>query len=202
MSGAIRIWFIALYTLGIVVALVHLVPGRRASAAAESRIADRRRWVPALMLPIVWLLPWILLVTRVGSRASSWPGPRLVGLALSLYALPILATGPRALGRMLVPGAAVFTDHALVTTGPFRFLRHPIYSAVLALWLGAALGTLNVILLVLWIVPLVGVGIQARAEEELLRAKFGQAYADYAARTGAFIPRWPGARQADRPLAR
>jgi protein-S-isoprenylcysteine O-methyltransferase Ste14 len=194
MSAAIRIWFIALYTLGIIVALVHLVPGRRASAAAESRIADRRRWLPALMLPIVWLLPWILLVTRVGSLGRSWPVLRLVGVAVSLYALPILATGPRALGRMLVPGAAVFADHALVTTGPFRFLRHPIYSAVLALWLGAALGTLNVILLVLWVVPLVGVGIQARAEEELLRAKFGPAYADYAARTGALVPRWPGAR--------
>ena len=78
-----------------------------------------------------------------------------------------------------------------MSSGVYRLVRHPIYSAVLALWLGAALGTLNVLLLVLWVVPLVGVNIQARAEEELLRARFGQAYADYAARTRAFVPRWP-----------
>jgi protein-S-isoprenylcysteine O-methyltransferase Ste14 len=194
MSAAIRIWFIALYTLGIVVALVHLLPGRHASGGSESPVADRRRWVPALMLPIIWLLPWILLVTGVGSLSRSWPAPRLVGVALSLYAFPLLLAAPRALGRFLVPRATVFADHVLVTLGPFRFLRHPIYSAVLALWLGAALGTLNVILIALWVVPLVGVRIQAHAEEELLRAKFGQEYADYAARTGAFVPRFPGSR--------
>jgi len=145
-------------------------------------------------LPIIWLLPWILLVTRVGSLSRDWRVPRLLGVALSLYAMPLLLTGPRALGRMLVPRAAVLADHVLVTSGPYRLVRHPIYSGVLARGLGAALGTLNVLLLALWVVPLVGVSIQARAEEELLRAKFGQTYADYAARTGGLVPRWPRAR--------
>src|SRR5947199_3166177 len=41
-------------------------------------------------------------------------------------------------GRFLVPRAVVFEGHRLVTSGPYRLLRHPDYSAILALWLGAA----------------------------------------------------------------
>ena len=94
----------------------------------------------------------------------------------------------RALGRLLVPGVGVFQDHALVTSGPYRWVRHPLYSSAFALWLGAALGTLNWLLLLLW--PLVAAGVVRHlpAEEEMLRAKFGTAYDEYAARTGQLIP--------------
>jgi len=44
------------------------------------------------------------------------------------------------LGRFLVPRAVIFADHHLVNSGPFRAMRHPICSRILALWLGAALG--------------------------------------------------------------
>ncbi len=59
----------------------------------------------------------------------------------------------------------------------------------LALWLGAALGTLNWLLLVLW--PLFALAIirELPAEERMLRAKFGPAYEAYEARTGRLLPR-------------
>lgn len=82
----------------------------------------------------------------------------------------------------------IFPDHTLVTAGPYHFVRHPIYSAVLALWLGAALGTLNWLLLALWPLMVGAVLGQARTEEEVLRAKFGEAYDGYAGRTGRLVP--------------
>ena len=78
----------------------------------------------------------------------------------------------------------------LVTSGPFRFLRHPSFSGALALWLGAALGTLNWLLFVLWLPLVVGKTIQARAEEELLQTKFEAVYEQYARKTGRFIPKF------------
>jgi protein-S-isoprenylcysteine O-methyltransferase len=75
--------------------------------------------------------------------------------------------------------------------GPFKYLRHPSFSGALALWLGTALGTLNWLLLALWFFLVVGKNIQARAEEEILYAKFGSAYAAYAQRTWRFVPRFP-----------
>jgi protein-S-isoprenylcysteine O-methyltransferase len=96
---------------------------------------------------------------------------------------------PRVLGRFLVPQAVVFADHALVTSGPFRFVRHPSFSGALALWLSTALGTLNWLLLVLWFLLVVGKTIQAQAEEELLHTKFGSAYEAYTRQTGRFFPK-------------
>jgi protein-S-isoprenylcysteine O-methyltransferase Ste14 len=113
----------------------------------------------------------------------------VLGFALSLYAATISLWAVARLGRFLVPRAVVFSDHALVTNGPYRFVRHPVYSGNLALLLGTALGTLN--LLVLTIVPLAAFGLlmEARVEEELLESKFGDVYRAYAHRTGRFIPR-------------
>jgi hypothetical protein len=86
----------------------------------------------------------------------------------------ILPWSAATLGRFLVPQARVSRDHQLVVDGPFRFLRHPAYSGDLALWLGSALATLNVLLLVLWPFYVLGATMQARVEDGLLEAKFGE----------------------------
>ena len=58
-----------------------------------------------------------------------------------------------------------------------------------ALLLGSGVGTLNVVLLLIWPVSLLGICVQAGAEERLLRSRFGPEYESYAGRTGAFVPR-------------
>jgi protein-S-isoprenylcysteine O-methyltransferase Ste14 len=68
-------------------------------------------------------------------------------------------------------------------------VRHPAYSGDLALWLGSALGTLNVVLLVLWPLYVLGATMQAHLEDGLLEAKFGEEYRRYAIRVGRFLPR-------------
>ncbi len=189
MTDGFRIWFLALYAIGIVVLLVKFVLTRPPEETVEKRIADSRRLLPMICLPIDWLVPPLILLLGIGQLPDGWPLIRILGFALSLYAFVILGSVPRVLGRFLVPQAVVFPDHMLVTSGPFRFVRHPSFSGALALWLGAALGTLNWLLFVLWLPLVAGKAIQARAEEELLRAKFGSVYETYARHTGRFIPR-------------
>jgi len=74
----------------------------------------------------------------------------------------------------------------LVTRGLYRYVRHPLYTAGIAfIWL-MPLMTVNVLAINLALTVYVVVG--AIFEERKLRGEFGQAYADYAARTPMFLP--------------
>lgn len=189
MTDGLRIWFLVLYAIGIVVLLIKFIPARLGEKAFEKRIVDSRRLLPMICLPIDWLVPPLILLSGIGQLSAGWPFIRILGFALSLCAFFILAWVPRVLGRFLVPQAVVFSDHALVTSGPFRFVRHPSFAGALALWLSTALGTLNWLLFVLWFLLVVAKTIQAQAEEELLHTKFGSVYEAYTRQTGRFIPK-------------
>lgn len=83
---------------------------------------------------------------------------------------------------------ALKEDHALLTRGPYRLVRHPIYSALLllilatALWVRAAMSfaALALILLSCW--------VKLRAEEEIMLRYFPDAYGGYTAQTKRIIP--------------
>jgi protein-S-isoprenylcysteine O-methyltransferase Ste14 len=99
----------------------------------------------------------------------------------------------------MIHEAAVREDHTLIESGPYRFVRHPVYAGYLALLLGSGVASLNVCLWLLWPVSLLGILIQAASEEQLLRRRFGQDYECYVRRTGRLVPRfW---RQAAEPRA-
>ena len=189
MTDGLRIWFLVLYAIGIITLLIKFVPTRDRAKAAERRIEDSRRLLPMIFLPVDWFVPPLILLSGIGQLSATWPLIRILGFALTLYAFVILAWVPRVLGRFLVPQAVVFSDHALVTSGPFRFVRHPSFAGALALWLSTALGTLNWLLSVLWFLLVVAKTIQAQAEEELLHTKFGSVYEAYTRQTGRFIPK-------------
>ena len=78
----------------------------------------------------------------------------------------------------------------LATTGPYGWMRHPQYAAFIVIMLGFLLQWPTIPTLVMFPV-LVGMYIHlAHKEEAEVRAKFGEAYARYAAATPAFFPRW------------
>jgi protein-S-isoprenylcysteine O-methyltransferase Ste14 len=77
--------------------------------------------------------------------------------------------------------------HELVTTGPYAYVRHPIYSGVLLAMFGSVL-----VMSLLWLVVLLLNGLQfiyaARREEQLMLKTFPNEYADYMKRTKMIIP--------------
>jgi protein-S-isoprenylcysteine O-methyltransferase Ste14 len=187
MTDAFRLWFVVSYALGFVFFPVLIFRFRARRPTVEQRVGP----LPPPLALISWLIPPIILLTGVEISAV-WIPLRMVGVGLSLYATAMMPWATWVLGRSYVPGPAVLQEHALVSAGPFRLVRHPIYSAVAALWLGAALGTLNWLLLVLW--PLIVAALRkgARAEEEMLRVKFGNAYDAYARQKGRLVPKLGG----------
>ena len=77
----------------------------------------------------------------------------------------------------------------LVTRGPYRHVRHPMYVAVLLFGAGAAAAYGEPWRWVVLVLLALVLDRKAAREERALRGKF-PAYADYAARTGRFLPRW------------
>jgi len=114
---------------------------------------------------------------------------RWVGAGLGVLATLLLAWTFRNLGKNLTDTVVTRREHTLVTTGPYRWVRHPFYvtfilallanSLVVANWFVFATGILAFLLLV----------VRTRTEEAKLIERFGDDYRRYMARTGRFFPR-------------
>jgi protein-S-isoprenylcysteine O-methyltransferase Ste14 len=94
----------------------------------------------------------------------------------------------RRLGRNWSGAIAANVDHQLVRSGPYRLVRHPIYGAILGMYLGAALVSGDVHALAGLSLASAAYWRKIRLEERRLRDLFGPAYADYQRTTWALIP--------------
>ncbi len=77
---------------------------------------------------------------------------------------------------------------SLVTTGVYRYIRHPMYSSLLFLAWGALLKSVSISTLVLAGVATLALAATAKVEEAENVARFGQEYRDYMKRTRRFVP--------------
>jgi protein-S-isoprenylcysteine O-methyltransferase Ste14 len=83
----------------------------------------------------------------------------------------------------------VTAGHRLLTSGPYRPVRHPFYASLLGLLLATGITTTHWPALPASLaVFLVGTGIRVRAEDALLGARFGADFHAYRRRTAAYIP--------------
>jgi protein-S-isoprenylcysteine O-methyltransferase Ste14 len=86
-------------------------------------------------------------------------------------------------------GAALSEDHELIKTGPYRWLRHPIYTSMLGMLLETGLAEAWWPLLVAGVVfYMIGTEIRIRAEERLLASRFGEEFSTYRRSARAYVP--------------
>lgn len=119
--------------------------------------------------------------------APSWV--RWLGVALGVSTIPTAYWVLAALGSNVSETVLTKEGQELVTGGPYRWVRHPLYSTGIGLFLGIALMAANAFILVWTVVALLGVrfGVVPR-EEAALISRFGDEYRRYRARTGALVP--------------
>jgi len=101
----------------------------------------------------------------------------------------LFAASKRALGRNWSIVARTRSEHELVTSGPFAYVRHPIYSAMF-IWMLAMAVAFGHYWGLIFGVPLYWIGtvLRIREEERLLRAQVGADYDAYAKRVKRFFP--------------
>ena len=111
------------------------------------------------------------------------------GLAVELLGLFLAIWARRALGRNWSGEISIKMEHQLIRSGPYKRLRHPIYTGLLAMYVGAAVVTGT------WL-AVVGVAMagfaywrKIRLEEANLNVAFGAEYEAYRRETCALVPR-------------
>ena len=99
-------------------------------------------------------------------------------------------TSTRALGRFWRLEAGLDADHKLVRSGPYRVIRHPVYTSMFCMLLGTGLLLATPLLLLLPSILLMAIGteIRVRIEDKLLASQFGDEFLDYQRRVPAYIP--------------
>lgn len=125
-------------------------------------------------------------------RARLFPGnPVLDSIAVLVTALGIgFAIWARFyLGTNWSSAVSVKVGHELIRTGPYTWVRHPIYSGLLLALVGTALQQDRVIALIAVALFWLGFWIKSRMEEEFMRKTFGEQYVEYRKSTGALIPK-------------
>jgi protein-S-isoprenylcysteine O-methyltransferase Ste14 len=111
-----------------------------------------------------------------------------IGLALCIAGVGLAIWSRYLLGRNWSAAVQLKDDHALVTAGPYRVVRHPIYSGFLLLFLGNALMVGDWRGLLAVAIVFASFWVKLRTEERWLAEHFGPRYLDYRDRTKALVP--------------
>ncbi len=157
-----------------------------AAAVGAKKGMGGTRQVPLRALAAVSVV-LLLRVFRGGSLGVHSPVLGVIGLVVFASGIALAVWARIHLGHNWGMPATQKADPELVTSGPYRFVRHPIYSGILTGALGTALAT-NLIGLI--IVGVLGAYFYyaASVEEKNLTATFPTAYAAYRTRTKMLIP--------------
>jgi len=185
---------LAAIAAGFVVFLIALLAARLRASKVDQTVAQKRS--NRSLIGIV--------IQMIGVAIAGAAGPVRVALdplsALALseavaVAMLMIATvglfhwSSRTMGKNWSIVARTREDHQLVQTGPFAYVRHPIYVAIFLFMLALAIAYGHTRSLIVAI-PIYALGTWLRIghEERLLRAQFGGAYDAYAARVKRFVP--------------
>jgi protein-S-isoprenylcysteine O-methyltransferase Ste14 len=128
-------------------------------------------------------LPWLYY--------QLWPyglWPFWIGAAVTVAGLLFAVWARRHLGTNWSRSVTIKQGHELITTGPYAVVRHPIYTGILAGFLGTAIALSQVRGFIGFVLVFIVLWAKLRIEEEWMRSQFGETYAAYAHQTTALVP--------------
>jgi protein-S-isoprenylcysteine O-methyltransferase Ste14 len=189
-----RIALVTIFCLTIVVVAYH----RLQAAKSGERISRREEGLLlAVALRLAGLGLWAAtLVYLVDPAWMEWaqvalPGPvRWSGAVVGSLGCALMVWTLVNLGRNLTDTVVTRVHATLVTTGPYRWVRHPFYCAVALLMLAVTLLTANGFIGLSAVAVLVMLVVRTPKEEQKLIEKFGDDYRAYMASTGRLWPKF------------
>jgi protein-S-isoprenylcysteine O-methyltransferase Ste14 len=124
-------------------------------------------------------------------NAPEWA--RWAGVMLGVLVIPSVFWVLKSLGRNVSETVLTKSDHQLVTVGPYRWIRHPLYTTGLTLLVAIGLMAANAA--ILFFVVLISILIRyvvIPTEETALESRFGEEYRSYMMQTGRLLPKGRG----------
>lgn len=115
---------------------------------------------------------------------------RWCGTGMAMISLPFFWWAHNALGEYFSTKLILLPDHMLIDSGPYRWMRHPMYSVEFLIFISACLISANLLVTIPNICALLSLCVRTKKEEEMLVERFGYEYICYIKRTGKFFPRF------------
>ncbi|MFX1518023.1 MAG: isoprenylcysteine carboxylmethyltransferase family protein [Promethearchaeota archaeon] len=122
---------------------------------------------------------------------SALPLPLLikwVGLVLTILGMGVEFLTQIYLGRNYSTLLNIRDEHSLITTGPYRYIRHPMYTALITVGVGLSFLSANWYFALPFIITIIVIILRIKKEEEIMIDEFGDEYIQYMKRTKRFIP--------------
>ena len=143
--------------------------------------------LPALLSTLIYLIVpnWM--------AWSALPLPawlRWLGVAIAMTGFALLQWSQQSLGKNWSDSPLLLKGQEMIASGPYRWIRHPIYAAFLLILGSPLLISANWFVGGMWIgMTGLDVASRVRAEEAMMVGQFGEQYHAYMQRTGRFLPR-------------
>lgn len=138
-----------------------------------------------ILLPLYFLTPWVDFASIPLPVWLRWSGGGIIGLGIILF-----GWAHKALGQNWTAIMALSKEHEMVQSGPYRYIRHPMYSAFFIIGIGFGLLSANWLIGIIYLAPLlVMYTSRVSTEEKMMTDRFGDLYREYVKRTGRLFPR-------------
>ncbi len=193
MELTFRTAFTILFLANFLIVATHRAQARKAGGDVSQKEEGAAIWIP---LRLLGLAGWLsLFVYMINPRWMDWSSVvlpnwlRWVGVGIVTLVIPLAYWSTRAIGNNVTRTVVTREDHELITHGPYRWVRHPLYAVGILFFSGLSLIAANWFMATTLALALVLVILRIPREEAMLIERFGDAYRDYQRRTGRFFPR-------------
>jgi len=141
---------------------------------------------------ILWLSPMTYLINPSWMAWSKIGLPdwvRWIGVGIGILCVFGIYWLFSSIGSGITPTSATRKEHKLVTSGPYRWVRHPLYTVGSSMFVAFGMMADNWFIAALGVLAFIGMAIRTPKEEANLIEKFGDEYREYMKRTGRFLPK-------------
>ncbi len=141
---------------------------------------------------ILWLTPLVYLINpnwMAWSKIGLPNSIRWLGVGLGIFCVLGIYWLFSSIGSGITPTSATRQQHQLVTSGPYRWVRHPLYTVGSSMFIAFGMMADNWFIAALGVLAFIGMAIRTPKEEANLIEKFGDEYREYMKRTGRFFPK-------------
>ena len=188
-----RYFALAIFVVGVLIGGYYRY---KAEKAGEPISWNEEGAVVMVLLRIFGVIGWLSVITYLINPAwmnwSEMPlpdGARWIGVVTGIVSVPLLYWLFKSIGKNITQTVKTRKEHQLVTSGPYRWVRHPLYSVGTLLFLSFALMASNWFIALSSLLGLVMLMVRLPKEEQNLIEKFGDEYKNYMKRTGRLIPK-------------